>query len=1025
VETDRRKRRSVLAIAFLTLWLSTMTLSSVFASGPPAGPFRYIASRPLYYRPVPPRPPVQGESASPSNLHQWGAVTLFHGLPSDHVRAIAQDAEGVLWFGTDGGLAKYDGRRTQKVIDAGLPSGRVQVLKAGRDGVLWVGTDTGAARLVRDTFHSIEETAGQTITSINASEQGRTVLASAQGRVFMSMTAADGSVRVESIGPEKSPLLTLDSSAPLILTSVASVPGGLILGTRGRGLLTMRGGEIKEILSRPRPFFIEDITLDNGGHPWFGAETTNSDSGLYQSSDLLQPQKIGRNTGTVTSMFFDSAGDLWVGTGGQGVFHYRDSLEAAHFTFENTAGALRSNFVYSVFVDREGVVWLGTDRGVCRYDPRSPQSQTVSNHPESNFVRVLFQSADGRWWCGTNRGLFVREPHSSEWQSVPEMAARTIHAIAQDSTGRLLIGTAGGFYAGTSGSYPFTPIEKSEDVSSPAASVRAIAEFQGVTYLAAFGSGLERFDEAGRTVVWPLDPLDPLATTDARQREVISLHADGNDRLWIGTAEAGLFVFDGREVRHEDVLSELNGSPVWDIERAGDGALWLATGRGLHVYRSNKLVPVLSGSDARHIVVDDSGKAVWCATAGNGLFKIRLREHAQAMVLTRLDTEHGLPSNSIFTIFPERSNSDTTVLWLGTNRGITRYEAGTVAPVLHATRILPAGLNMEYPQNSFLLEVAARSSRTFPEQFQYSFSLAAAGSDIIDERISRDSQFLMDDLRPGRYRVVVRAFGNDLVPSDPLAFDFTVGSAPFPWTSAALSVLLGWALVALWYGYRQNRKLTQTNVALADTRRQLANETENERRRIARDLHDQTLSDLRGLLLSTDRLPAAGGDEPAVFRSEIESISTEIRRICEDLSPSVLANVGLTAALEFALSDGVAHLPAEEKFEYQFVCSDDLEERLHFDAAVQIQIYRIVQEAINNACRHAAASRVRLSVEIAGADFIVTLEDNGRGFDMTTRHGKASRGLTNIRSRASLIDAEVHWRTRPGGGVIFTLRKRT
>jgi len=68
---------------------------------------------------------------------------------------------------------------------------------------------------------------------------------------------------------------------------------------------------------------------------------------------------------------------------------------------------------------------------------------------------------------------------------------------------------------------------------------------------------------------------------------------------------------------------------------------------------------------------------------------------------------------------------------------------------------------------------------------------------------------------------------------------------------------------------------------------QLANETENERRRIARDLHDQTLSDLRRLMLLTDQLPKEkivnGQSEidPAVFRTEIESISTEIRHICE------------------------------------------------------------------------------------------------------------------------------------------------
>src|SRR5262249_62043403 len=60
---------------------------------------------------------VATEEPGPSslNLHQWGALTLIHGLPSDHVRAITQDSEGTLWFATDNGLARYDGRRIQKV----------------------------------------------------------------------------------------------------------------------------------------------------------------------------------------------------------------------------------------------------------------------------------------------------------------------------------------------------------------------------------------------------------------------------------------------------------------------------------------------------------------------------------------------------------------------------------------------------------------------------------------------------------------------------------------------------------------------------------------------------------------------------------------------------------------------------------------------------------------------------------------------------------------------------------------------
>src|SRR5262249_47045593 len=143
-----------------------------------------------------------------------------------------------------------------------------------------------------------------------------------------------------------------------------------------------------------------------------------------------------------------------------------------------------------------------------------------------------------------------------------------------------------------------------------------------------------------------------------------------------------------------------------------------------------------------------------------------------------------------------------------------------------------------------------------------------------------------------------------------------------------------------------------------------------ERRRIARDLHDQTLSDLRRLMLLTDQLPKNRTGElspadPAMFRSEIESISTEIRHICEDLSPSVLANVGLAAALEWALSNTVAHLPAERRFEYEFHSVDDLEERFDLDSGEQIQIYRIIQEAISNIGHHAGAQHVKLLVEAA------------------------------------------------------------
>ena len=87
---------------------------------------------------------TEAQPARPNNLHQWGAVTLFHGLPSDRVRAIAQTPDGVMWFGTDNGLARYDGRRTESVAASGLKNRRVLALEVNEDGTLWVGTEDGA-----------------------------------------------------------------------------------------------------------------------------------------------------------------------------------------------------------------------------------------------------------------------------------------------------------------------------------------------------------------------------------------------------------------------------------------------------------------------------------------------------------------------------------------------------------------------------------------------------------------------------------------------------------------------------------------------------------------------------------------------------------------------------------------------------------------------------------------------------------------------------------------------------------------
>jgi signal transduction histidine kinase len=1091
---------------------------------------------------------AEESTTQPTSLHRWGAVTLFHGLPSDQVRAVAQDAEGVMWFGTDSGLARYDGRRVQSVTSEGLAGPRVRALAVGSDGALWAGADGGA--FVRppgsQEFRRVEEARGKSVLAAVADEPGRALLSTADGVVFECRLGPDGSPTARQLGERLT--VAAGKPQPVELSSLASAGGAVVVGTRGRGLVTLEaGGEAKELAAKPRAFYVEALARDSAGALFFGAQTSGADSGLFKvevgrekAEAALRPSKVaGVATGKVTALAAGPGGELYAGTEARGVFRLKNGRVVERFTFAGTAGGLRSDTVNAVFVDREGVVWFGTPRGVCRYDPRGVRVERLSRETESNFIRTLYRTPAGRLLAGTSRGLFARDDAAGgAWREVAEVSGKTVYSVAEDSRGLLLVGTNAGLFVGlqTEGLKEKSPVRLAPEEKAPGASaegerpvegdeqkppvedesrvdgsgkklgsagagageaakppgkggdapaadeknaeaaqakkatepalsgnVRAIARFGNSVYVASYGRGLERFLGPGRReLVWPR------AGQDERGREVVSLYAEeSRGRLWVGTANAGVFYFDGSNVRAEPALAPIERSTVWGVS-AAEGWLWLATSRGLYALGpGNRFVKAVENVDVRAVVASEGGGAprAWCGTAGVGLLRVAIDEQFGA-IASRLGTEQGLPTDNAFAVLRAGGGDDETLL-VGTTRGLARYEPGTLAPVLRLVRVTSSraiqpeelqggGLRLQYPQNGLALDVAAAASRTFPEQFFYAFTLRDAKGQVVKQKLSRDSQFQAESLAAGAYTVTARAYTLDLVPSDTLALNFEVARAPFPRTIVALSVLLAFALVALVWAFLQHRRvvrsreeLREANHQLAAARLQLASEAEAERRRIARDLHDQTLADLRRLLLLTDEMQQPGtnsagaqgalvtsatgttgttgttvADAPRL-RAEIESISQEVRRICEDLSPSVLENVGFAAALEWAVAAACAQQPAAHRFAYDFVCDEDLEERLALAPGVQMQVYRIVQEAVSNVCRHAEAGHVSLSVHLDDAgDFLLRLSDDGRGFDADNKRALKGRGLAGIRARASLIEAEAGWARREGGGTVFTLRKR-
>jgi signal transduction histidine kinase len=194
---------------------------------------------------------------------------------------------------------------------------------------------------------------------------------------------------------------------------------------------------------------------------------------------------------------------------------------------------------------------------------------------------------------------------------------------------------------------------------------------------------------------------------------------------------------------------------------------------------------------------------------------------------------------------------------------------------------------------------------------------------------------------------------------------------------------------------------------------QLLGAVDEERRRIAHDMHDEVLSGITGLIREAD----AGRDEAPELaqrmRNGLEHLSSDIRRVIDDLHPPVLETLGWEAALR-AYLDRIADLPGtpEVTLGIEPNCAGSLDE------GRRATVYRIVREVVNNVLRHARATRLEIDCHRNPEGLTLLVDDNGEG-KLPLREG---RGINGIRYRAAAMGGDVQWtESRFSSGLRFTL----
>lgn len=199
------------------------------------------------------------------------------------------------------------------------------------------------------------------------------------------------------------------------------------------------------------------------------------------------------------------------------------------------------------------------------------------------------------------------------------------------------------------------------------------------------------------------------------------------------------------------------------------------------------------------------------------------------------------------------------------------------------------------------------------------------------------------------------------------------------------------------------------NKELAQAREAMQVRAEQERQRIAEDLHDETLPALSSVARMADRLSQDMDENPVPreMREKLDQAVVEMRRVINDLHPSVLETMGFKPALENLL----VSLERDMNVETNFLDTDEEDSPDHLSDMTRLQLYRIVQEGLNNVQKHSRARKVEVSIGLKEEDLQIKVADNGTGIDPRAIRAD-SHGLLNIRQRAQLIGARVEW-TKP------------
>ncbi len=940
------------------------------------------------------------------------------GLPQNTVQAIVQTRDGYLWLGTEDGLARFDGVKFTVFNRNNTPEVKnnyITALFESADGTLWIGTRGGG--VIRfsggkfETFSQKEGLAQDTVRAIGETTDGAVWVGTSEG---LSRFAGGNFTTFE----EEDGLPSGNIRAIL-----GDHSGNLWIGST-EGIALLKDGKFAN-LDLPGAISsdnIRTIVKDKNDALWIGTQTAGLlkyQAGKFENISV----KNGLSSNYIRALHLDRDDSLWIGTFGGGVNRLKDGV----FTNLSVANGLTSEIVRAVSTDREGNVWVGTEGGgLNRFNQGKVRTITKSEGLTHNLIRAVRQMRDGKIWIGTEGGginIFENGRIVKTFSTAENLSNNFITSIFEDADGAVWVGTLDGLNRIENGRVS----RFRENYEIAGSTVWAIEQTpDGAVWIGTAG-GLSRWQNGKFTNFTAR--TDGLPEGNSRV-----VFADRQGRLWIGSREGILTVYENGKFTVLNRRGEHFDANVSAFHEDGDGTIWIATNNGLIRFRNGKFTAITQKNglfhDNLHRILEDQRGRFWL-TSNGGIFSVLKNDldafadgKISAVESKALTAADGMKSSECSgEAQPAGWLTTDETLWIPTIHGVAvvepdKIEYNILPPPIHIEKVViekkTVNLDAEFELAAGVNEIEfhyTALSFVAPEKVRFRYRLEGLEDEWIEAGTRRTAFYT--SLPPGRYRFQVIASNNDGVWNETGA-SFGFYQQPFFYQTwvfycfcAAAFALLVWLI----YKWRVRQIELQFQAVVA------------ERNRIAREWHDTLAAGIAAIawqlessLKQFSETPSAARQNLQLALKMVKHSMTEARRVLWDLR----SNASESGDLTVTLGESVKQLTSGKIIETDFKVNGTPHE---LPGDVAGNLLRICQEAVSNAMTHAKAEHLRISLLFKPQFVCLQIADDGCGFDpkQTPADGIGHFGLIGMRERAVKLGGKFDLKSSLGNGTEITV----